>query len=315
MKKYFNTKKAYYLFLLIRKSEEKIIELYDTNKIKSPVHLSIGQEAIAVGVSLALSKEDIIFSNYRGHAHYMARGGNLKEMWAELYGKNNGSSRGKAGSMHLSDWSVNFMTTSAIVTSAVPEAVGYAYAQKYKNECGIVICYHGDGAVDEGVYWESLNFASLHQLPILFVCENNKYAIYTHQDKRMLGDSIVERANSFGIKSSRVNGLSTEDFFNSTNESLDKIKNNEGPILIECLTTRWRDHVGPGEDRHIKFRSDKDLDCAIKNDDLKNLEKLLLKEEVEEIQNKVDIELNEAINYAEKSSFPKISEIKEDVYG
>ena len=315
MTKKFNIKKSYYLYYLIRKSEEKIIELYDTDKIKSPVHLSIGQEAIAVGVSLALSKEDIVFSNYRGHAHYMARGGDLKEMWAELYGKIDGSSRGKAGSMHLSDWSVNFMTTSAIVTSAIPEAVGYAYAQKYKNQDGVVICYHGDGAVDEGVYWESLNFASLHQLPILFVCENNKYAIYTHQNKRMLGDSIVERANSFGVKSLRVDGLSTEDFYNATNNSLDKIKSNSGPMLIECLTTRWRDHVGPGEDRHIKFRSDKDLDHSIKSDDLNNLEKLLSKKEVEQIQSEVDTKLNEAINYAEESTFPEISEITDEVYG
>ena len=315
MTKKFNIKKSYYLYYLIRKSEEKIIELYDTDKIKSPVHLSIGQEAIAVGVSLALSKEDIVFSNYRGHAHYMARGGDLKEMWAELYGKIDGSSRGKAGSMHLSDWSVNFMTTSAIVTSAIPEAVGYAYAQKYKNQDGVVICYHGDGAVDEGVYWESLNFASLHQLPILFVCENNKYAIYTHQNKRMLGDSIVERANSFGVKSLRVDGLSTEDFYNATNKYLDKIKSNGGPMLIECLTTRWRDHVGPGEDRHIKFRSDKDLDHSIKSDDLNNLEKLLSKKEVEQIQSEVDTKLNEAINYAEESTFPEISEITDEVYG
>ena len=315
MTKKFNIKKSYYLYYLIRKSEEKIIELYDTDKIKSPVHLSIGQEAIAVGVSLALSKEDIVFSNYRGHAHYMERGGDLKEMWAELYGKIDGSSRGKAGSMHLSDWSVNFMTTSAIVTSAIPEAVGYAYAQKYKNQDGVVICYHGDGAVDEGVYWESLNFASLHQLPILFVCENNKYAIYTHQNKRMLGDSIVERANSFGVKSLRVDGLSTEDFYNATNNSLDKIKSNGGPMLIECLTTRWRDHVGPGEDRHIKFRSDKDLDHSIKSDDLNNLEKLLSKKEVEQIQSEVDTKLNEARNYAEESTFPEISEITDEVYG
>jgi TPP-dependent pyruvate/acetoin dehydrogenase alpha subunit len=315
MKKNFNTKSAYYLFLLIRKSEEKIIDLYDTDKIKSPVHLSIGQEAIAVGVSLALKKEDIVFSSYRGHAHYIACGGNLKEMWAELYGKIGGSSRGKAGSMHLSDWSVNFMTTSAIVTSAIPEAVGYAYAQKYKNQDGVVICYHGDGAVDEGVYWESLNFASLHQLPILFVCENNKYAIYTHQNKRMLGDSIVERANSFGVKSLRVDGSSTEDFYNATNNSLDKIRSNSGPMLIECLTARWRDHVGPGEDRHIKFRSDKDLDDSIKSDDLHNLEKLLSKKEVEKIQSEVDTKLNEAINYAEESTFPEISEITDEVYG
>ena len=314
MKK-FDIKLAYYLFLLIRRSEEKIIELYDTDKIKSPVHLSIGQEAVAVGVSLALNKKDIIFSNYRGHAHYMACGGNLKKMWAELYGKKDGSSRGKAGSMHLSDWSANFMTTSAIVSSAVPEAVGYAYAQKYKKNDGIVICYHGDGAVDEGVYWESLNFASLHQLPILFVCENNRYAIYTHQNKRMLGDSIIKRADSFGVTANRVDGLSTEHFYNAAYDSLEKIKNNGGPVLIECLTSRWRDHVGPGEDRHIKFRSNKELDDAIINDDLYNLEKSLTKKDIKDIQDKVTNDLNEAIQYSEDSSFPESSETTDEVYG
>ena len=314
MKK-FDIKKAYHLFYLIRKSEEKIIELYDTDKIKSPVHLSIGQEAIAVGVSLALNKEDIIFSNYRGHAHYLAREGNLDQMWAELYGKVDGSSRGKAGSMHLSDWSVNFMTTSAIVTSAIPEAVGYAYAQKYSNNEGVVICYHGDGAVDEGVYWESLNFASLHKLPILFVCENNKYAIYTHQRKRMLGDSISDRANSFGIKSFKVKGISTEDFYNAAANSLEKIKKDLGPMLIECSTTRWRDHVGPGEDRHIKFRTDKELDDAIKNDDLKRMEKLLSEEDVKNIKHEVNTKIDDAIKYSERSSFPELSEITEEVYG
>ena len=313
MKK-FDHKKAYYLFLLIRRSEEKIVELYDTDKIKSPVHLSIVQEAIAVGVSLALKENDIIFSNYRGHAHYIAREGNFNTMWAELFGKTAGSSRGKAGSMHLSDWKVNFMTTSAIVTSAVPEAVGYAFAQKYKGQDGIVICYHGDGAVDEGVYWESLNFASLHKLPILFVCENNRYAIYTHQKRRMLNDSIVERANSFGLKATRVNGLRTKDFFDAATDAIHNIPEN-GPMLLECLTTRWKDHVGPGDDRHIKFRDDKELDEAIKNDDLKNLEGLLSKEEVIEIQETVSKKINEAIQFSEKSEFPDTSEIMDGVYG
>ena len=264
---------------------------------------------------MALDDNDIVFSNYRGHAHYLAREGNLNQMWAELYGKIDGSSRGKAGSMHLSDWSVNFMTTSAIVTSAIPEAVGYAFAQKYKNNKGVVICYHGDGAVDEGVYWESLNFASLHNLPILFVCENNKYAIYTHQSKRMLNDSISKRANAFGVKASKVDGLTTKDFYNAAYESLDEIKNGNGPMLIECLTTRWRDHVGPGEDRHIKFRSDAELDNAINNDDLLRLESMLSEKEVQKINDEVDNKINEAIKYSEKSSFPDASEITEEVYG
>ena len=134
MDKNFNIEKAYYLFLLIRKSEEKIVELYNSDKIKSPVHLSIGQESIAVGVCLALKDSDIIFSNYRGHAHYLAREANLDKMWAELYGKSRGTARGKGGSMHLNDYEKNFLPTSAIVSSAIPEAVGYAYALKHKKE-------------------------------------------------------------------------------------------------------------------------------------------------------------------------------------
>ena len=173
MKKKFNLEKAYHLFLLIRKTEEKIINLYSTDKIKSPVHLSIGQEAIAVGVSMALSDEDIIFSNYRGHAHFIAREANFEKMWAELFGKIRGTARGKGGSMHLNDTNKNFMPTSAIVSSAVPQAVGYAFALKYKKNPGVVICYHGDGATEEGVFWESLNFSSLHNLPIIFICQNN----------------------------------------------------------------------------------------------------------------------------------------------
>ena len=243
MKKEFNIEKAYYLYLLIRKSEEKIIELYGTDKIKSPVHLSIGQEAIAVGVSLALKDEDIIFSNYRGHAHYIAREANLDKMWAELYGKSRGTARGKGGSMHLNDWGRKFMPTSAIVSTAIPQAVGYAYGMKYKEEGGVVICYHGDGATDEGVFWESLNFASLHSLPIIFICENNKYAIYTHQDKRSINDPIVDRAKSFGINAKRVDSNSTEEYYAETLDCLDKINNKNEPHLIECLTTRWNDHV------------------------------------------------------------------------
>jgi len=311
----FNNEYAYYLYFLIRRCEEKIIEVYDTDKIKSPVHLSIGQEAVAVGVSMALTKNEVIFSNYRGHAHYLARRGDLKKMWAELYGKSTGTARGKAGSMHLNDWKVNFMSTSAIVGTAVPEALGYAMSLKYKKIPGVVICYHGDGAVDEGVYWESLNFASLHKLPILFVCENNRYAIYTHQKKRMINDGIVDRAKSFGIKATKVEGITTEDFYNITKKSLPIIQADNEPALIECMTNRWRDHVGPGEDNHFKYRDETELANAKKNDDLLRLKKLLTKEKVFEIEKKVESEIDEAIEFAENSSFPEINEITDNVYG
>jgi TPP-dependent pyruvate/acetoin dehydrogenase alpha subunit len=314
MKKKFNIEKAYYLFLLIRKSEEKIIELYDSDKIKSPVHLSIGQEAIAVGVSMALRNEDIIFSNYRGHAHYIAREANLDKMWAELYGKTRGTARGKGGSMHLNDWSRKFMPTSAIVSTAVPQAVGYAYALKYKKEKGVVICYHGDGATEEGVFWESLNFSSLHKLPIIFICENNKYAIYTHQDKRSANDPITNRSKAFGVDARKVEGNSSEDCYNATLDCLNKIEKNSGPYLLECTTVRWKDHVGIGDARDLNYRNEKEVDEAMINDDLLNLEKKLPKNVVDTIRSKVDTEINNAVKFAEDSSFPEDSELYDNVY-
>ena len=312
MNNLFDIKKAYYLFLLIRRSEEKIIELYNTDKIKSPVQLSIGQEAVAVGVSLALSESDIIFSNYRGHAHFIAREANLDKMWAELYGKSRGTARGKGGSMHLNDYEKNFIPTSAIVSTAVPEAVGYAFALKYKKHEGIVVCYHGDGATDEGVFWESLNFASLHSLPIIFICENNKYAIYSHQNTRSLNNPIVDRAKAFGVSSIRVSGNKTKNFFDATLDCIKQIKKKSQPFLLECMTTRWRDHVGITIPELSKAEFE-EIENAKKNDDLKELEKQLPEDDVLIINKKVTTEIENAINFAESSNFPEESELYDNV--
>ena len=312
MNNLFDIKKAYYLFLLIRRSEEKIIELYNTDKIKSPVHLSIGQEAIAVGVSLALSESDIIFSNYRGHAHFIAREANLDKMWAELYGKSRGTARGKGGSMHLNDYEKNFIPTSAIVSTAVPEAVGYAFALKYKKQEGVVVCYHGDGATDEGVFWESLNFASLHSLPIIFICENNKYAIYSHQNTRSLNNPIVDRAKAFGVSSIRVSGNKTKNFFDATLDCIEQIKKKSQPFLLECMTTRWRDHVGITIPELSKAEFE-EIENAKNNDDLEALEKQLPEDDVLIINKKVTIEIEKAINFAESSNFPEESELYDNV--
>ena len=312
MNNLFDIKKAYYLFLLIRRSEEKIIELYNTDKIKSPVHLSIGQEAIAVGVSLALSESDIIFSNYRGHAHFIAREANLDKMWAELYGKSRGTARGKGGSMHLNDYEKNFIPTSAIVSTAVPEAVGYAFALKYKKQEGVVVCYHGDGATDEGVFWESLNFASLHSLPIIFICENNKYAIYSHQNTRSLNNPIVDRAKAFGVSSIRISDNKTKNFFDATSDCIKQIKKKSQPFLLECMTTRWRDHVGITIPELSKAEFE-EIENAKNNDDLVELEKQLPEDDVLTINKKVTTEIENAINFAESSNFPEESELYDNV--
>ena len=233
-------------------------------------------------------------------------------MWAELYGKSRGTARGKGGSMHLNDYEKNFIPTSAIVSTAVPEAVGYAFALKYKKQEGIVVCYHGDGATDEGVFWESLNFASLHSLPIIFICENNKYAIYSHQNTRSLNNPIVDRAKAFGVSSIRVSGNKTKNFFDATLDCIKQIKKKSQPFLLECMTTRWRDHVGITIPELSKAEFE-EIENAKKNDDLKELEKQLPEDDVLIINKKVTIEIEKAINFAESSNFPEESELYDNV--
>ncbi len=185
----------------IRRVEEEIIHIYPTDKIKSPIHLSIGQEAISVGVCEALKADDVVFGTYRGHAMYLAKGGDLKKMIAELYGKVTGCAKGKGGSMHLIDIEKGVMGTSAIVGTTIPLAVGYAYSLKYKQSDSIAVSFFGDGAVDEGAFHESMNFAALKKLPVLFVCENNLYAIHSHHLKRHHSNNISERARTYGMPS------------------------------------------------------------------------------------------------------------------
>ncbi|MCY3023430.1 MAG: thiamine pyrophosphate-dependent dehydrogenase E1 component subunit alpha, partial [Planctomycetota bacterium] len=174
----------------IRRVEEEIARVYPSDKIKSPVHLSIGQEAVSVGVCEVLQPGDVVFGSYRGHALYLAKGGDLKAMLAELYGKQTGCCRGKGGSMHLADVRHGVMGTSAVVGTTIPSAAGYAYAVKLRAQPLVVVSFFGDGATEEGVFWETLNFAALKRLPLLLVCENNRYAIHTHQLRRQPADNL-----------------------------------------------------------------------------------------------------------------------------
>lgn len=306
LKKKFNFRDAYYRYKKIRRTEEKIIEIYPTDKIKSPVHLSIGQEAIAVGCSMASSKKDIVFSNYRGHAHFIAHGGNYKGFWSELFGKNNGLSSGKAGSMHLGDPRVNFMYTSAIVASSIPNAVGYALVQKMKKTSRVVLCYHGDGAMDEGVFWESINFSALKSLPILFICENNEYAIYSHIKNRMSKSNIIERVNSFGLIGKKIKN-DTKSIFRETNLVLEKIRKKPEPYFLEIPTTRLMDHVGvtnsPNtKNKNVRYIFDQELEslrCKVTNP--------------KKVDEKIEFEIHDAIQFAEKSKFPNSKQILKNV--
>ena len=189
---------------LTRRFEEVVAEIYPTDKIKSPVHLSIGQESVAVGVCDALRADDVVSGTYRGHATYLAKGGDAKAMMAELFGKDGGCARGKGGSMHLVDMGAGVLGSSAVVGTTVPVAMGYAFALKREGKGRVVAAFFGDGATEEGVLWESLNFAQLHKLPILFVCENNGYAIHEPIEKRWAVRDLVAKVRAFGLPARRI---------------------------------------------------------------------------------------------------------------
>jgi TPP-dependent pyruvate/acetoin dehydrogenase alpha subunit len=307
--------RLYYSLYRIRRVEEEIADIYPTDKIKSPVHLSIGQEAVSVAVCDALNRDDIVFGSYRGHALYLAKGGDLKGMIAELYGKIDGCAKGKGGSMHLVDIDNGIMGTSAIVATTIPDAVGYAYALKYQRKDSIVVSFFGDGAVEEGVFYESINFAALKHLPIIFICENNSYAIHTHQLKRQSVANICERVVSFGIKAERINDNDVLSLRERISSNIESLRNGEtGPLFFECMTYRWREHVGPNEDFSLGYRTREEAESWIQNDQVESIGKMLKTEQQTKIEKEVEEEIQEAFAFAEKSPFPEASELYTDVF-
>jgi TPP-dependent pyruvate/acetoin dehydrogenase alpha subunit len=306
----------------IRRVEEEIARVYPSDRIKSPVHLSIGQEAVSVGVCAALEPRDVVFGTYRGHALYLAKGGDLRAMIAELFGKITGCTRGKGGSMHLIDPDAGMMGASAVVGTTIANAVGYAYALQYQrasrrkpdvDETAIVASFFGDGATEEGVFSESLNFAVLKKLPILFVCENNHYAIHTHQRHRQGNPDICARARAMGLPTARLDSNDLVGLVQKSQEVVAKIRAGFGPWFFEVMTYRWREHVGPGEDFHLGFREAHEAAPWRENDPLQHLRERLNPMERGRIEAEVDEEIAAAFAFAEASSFPEEEELLIDV--
>ena len=216
---------------LIRRAEEEIARIYPSDKIKSPVHLSIGQEAVSVGVCDALRPDDVVAPTYRGHAAFLAKGASLRGLMAELYGKSTGVAGGKGGSMHLIDTSHNVLGASAVVGTTIPVAVGYALALKRMGSDRVAAAFFGDGATEEGVFAESLNFASLHKLPVLFVCENNYYAIHTPITQRWATQRLCERVATYGIPAHQVDDGDVFKLRALTSKSLDAMRRGGGPVV------------------------------------------------------------------------------------
>jgi len=305
--------KLYRSIRRIRRAEERIAEIYPSDKIKSPVHLGIGHEAIQVGVCENLQKEDIVFGYYRSHSLYLAKGGNMKAMFAELFGKITGCAHGWGGSMHLVDLEHNIMSTTAIVASSIPNAVGYAYALKLQKSPQIVVSFFGDGATEEGVWSESLNFAALKKLPILFVCENNELAIHTKRSQRQATLDICGRARANGVPDTHINKYHLETIYHVAGDLIARIRNGEGPQFLEIATSRWLEHVGPGEDFKLGYRTKDEVAPFRENDEVENVGRLVGGSK-ELIDLEIEDEINEAVAYAEASAFPQKEELLKYVY-
>ena len=306
------TLRAMYVSMLrIRKFEERVAELvYPLKEIVCPCHLYIGQEAVATGVCSALKKEDWVFSTHRSHGHYIAKGGDIKALMAELYGKEAGCSKGRGGSMHLASPEWGLPGSSAIVAGTIPLAVGAALSFSMQKKGSVSVAFFGDGAAGEGVFYESLNLASLKKLPVIFVCENNLYSTHLPISACLAKVHIYEKAAAFNMPGTRIDGNNVVEVFQSAKTAIDRARLGKGPTLIECMTYRWRGHVGPNYDLEKGLRDKEELDYWVKRCPIKALEEFLLtrgiatESENAKIIESIDKEVEESIIFAKKSPYP-----------
>lgn len=308
--------------LRIRSIEEKIAELYPQGQMRCPIHLSIGQEAPAVGVCKALEPTDHAFSTHRCHAHYLAKGGSLRAMLAEMYGKATGCCKGKGGSMHLIDLSVGFLGAAPIVGSTIPISVGAAFGDSFNAENSrITVAFFGDGATEEGVFHESLNFGRLKSLPILFVCENNFYSVYSPMKVRQpAGRSISGIASAHGWKVFQGDGNDVTSVLELATEACAYVRSGAGPAFLELDTYRWREHCGPNYDDDLGYRPGGEFDrwrelCPISRLQSRLFDKNLLDAAtLLEWQAQIDEEIEAAVKFAQESPFPHPSELFTEVF-
>ncbi len=310
----------YYQILRIRKIESKISEEYDEWKMRCPVHLSIGQESIAAPLSVLFkNKKYEVLSGHRAHAHYLGKGGNLYKLISEIMGKSTGCSGGKGGSMHLSDKDVGFLLSTAIVANSIPVAAGVALSKKIKKEKGLALAFFGDGAIEEGVFYETINFSIIKNLPIIFICENNKYSVYSNLGVRQPKNrKIYKMVEKIGIKSLFSNGLDAIEIYKKYLFAKNYVEKKNKPIFLEINTYRYLEHCGPLNDDNLKYRPKKEINFWKKNDPLIILEnkynKILTKKKISYFKKIISDEINLSFNRAKRSKFPKSSIQEKEIY-
>ena len=301
--------KLFESMLRIRLVEESIANKYSEQKMRCPTHLSIGQEAIAVGVCANLTSQDQVLSTHRAHAHYLAKGGCLNSMMAEIYGKASGCSKGMGGSMHLIDTSVGFMGSTAIVGNTIPVAVGLALEKKLTHKKSIACVFFGDGATEEGAFYESINFAIIHSLPILFICENNLYSVYSGLEVRQPVDRKIHKmVRAMGISAQHGNGNDVEEVARKVKQAKTMIMKSGGPQFLEFDTYRWREHCGPNFDNNIGYREESEFLKWKKKDPLKNFYSENSQKYIDRKIDTISQEIDDAHQFADDSKFPTLQE-------
>jgi pyruvate dehydrogenase E1 component alpha subunit len=301
----------------IRKFEEKAAELFAKGKIPGFVHLYIGEEAVAVGACSALRDNDFITSTHRGHGHIIAKGGNIKFMMAELFGKRTGYCKGKGGSMHIADLDLGILGANGIVGAGLPIAIGAGLSAQVRKTDQVTVCFFGDGASNRGTFHESINVASIWKLPVVFLNENNHYAISFSQKKSMAIPNISDRATAYGIPGLTVDGNDVIAVYEAVSEAVKRARNGNGPTLIEAKTYRWRGHF---EGDPVLYRPQEELEEWKKRDPIKLFKERLVnsgiatEDEIAQIEKKIEEEVEEAVKFAEESPYPNLEETLEDVY-
>lgn len=306
---------------LIRLTDEEIVRRYSEQTMRCPTHLSIGQEAVPASVGLALRAGDSVVSTHRSHGHYLGKGGDLKRMIAELYGKATGCSRGKGGSMHLIDIAAGFMGSTAIVGNTIPVGVGLALALKLDGSSSVCCVFLGDAAVEEGVFYESVNFAVVQSLPVLFVCENNLYSVYSPLRVRQPSTRAIHHmVAGLGLQVGHGDGNDAPGVHRMITDAVEGIRRDGKPRFLELATYRWREHCGPNYDNDIGYRAEDEFHLWRARDPVDRLEQRLVargvlsRAQIAEMERQLRAEVDAAFRFAEESPFPEPAEALLDVY-
>ena len=305
----------------IRYFEEAVIEIHSSGELIGPAHPYIGEEAVAVGACAALRDNDRIAGNHRSHGHPIAKGGDVKKAMAEILGKTGGFCKGKGGSMHLADFSIGILGESGIVASSVPIATGAALASKLSKQDFVSLVFFGDGASNQGACHESMNMAALWDLPVIFMCENNGYAITTSYKNSVSVDHVSDRASAYGMPGVLVDGQDAIAVWEATNEAVLRARAGEGPTLIEAMTYRYEDHsLGLDRIRKAEYRTQGEIEEAMKRDPLTIHRAAMTNhgfataKECDQIEAKVKSEIEEAVEFARNSPFPEPDDLYDDMW-